>query len=146
MSTPVEVAIAILYQDGKFLCQLRDDIPTILYPGHWALFGGHLESGETPDSAVRRELLEEISYAPAVVKPVGTVGDDRVIRHIYHGKLEVALEQLILAEGADFDLLTPVDIERGEHYSHQLQQVRPLGIPHRTILLDFIATCTDWKA
>ena len=43
----IHVAIAILYQDNKFLMQLRDNIPTIAYPGYWGLFGGHLEAGET---------------------------------------------------------------------------------------------------
>ena len=57
---PVEVAIAILYQEDKFLMQLRDNIPGIFYPGYWGLFGGHLEPGETPDIAVKREVIEEI--------------------------------------------------------------------------------------
>lgn len=56
------VAIAILYRDNKFLMQLRDNIPTIVYPGYWAFFGGHIEPGETPEVAVRREVLEEINY------------------------------------------------------------------------------------
>ena len=54
-----EVAIAILYQGDRFLLQLRDDIPTIAWPGHWAFFGGHLEPGESADVAVQRELMEE---------------------------------------------------------------------------------------
>lgn len=32
---PISVAIAIIYQDGKYLMQLRDDLPTIAYPGVW---------------------------------------------------------------------------------------------------------------
>ncbi len=71
----VRVAIAILYQDDKFLMQLRDDIPNIVYPGHWGLFGGHLESGETPDSAVKRELLEEIGYTPPNLLEFGCYPD-----------------------------------------------------------------------
>ena len=39
---PVEVAIAILPCDGKFLMQLRDNIPTILYPGLWEIGRAHV--------------------------------------------------------------------------------------------------------
>ncbi|NEQ51053.1 MAG: NUDIX domain-containing protein, partial [Leptolyngbya sp. SIO3F4] len=60
----VAVAIAIIQQDDKFLMQLRDDFPHILFPGHWGFFGGHLEPGETADQAIRRELKEEIGYIP----------------------------------------------------------------------------------
>ncbi|NMG61182.1 NUDIX hydrolase, partial [Geitlerinema sp. P-1104] len=38
-----EVAIAILHQNGRYLMQLRDDIPTIVYPGQWTFFGGTVE-------------------------------------------------------------------------------------------------------
>ncbi|MGB0278771.1 MAG: NUDIX domain-containing protein, partial [Prochlorococcaceae cyanobacterium] len=43
-----EVAIAMIECDGRWLLQLRDDTEGILYPGQWALFGGHLDPGETP--------------------------------------------------------------------------------------------------
>ena len=67
----VEVALAMLHRDGRWLMQLRDEIPTIVAPGCWGLFGGHLDPGETPGQALRRELLEEISWQP----PRGGAGD-----------------------------------------------------------------------
>jgi hypothetical protein len=48
----------MLQRDGRWLMQLRDEIPTIVAPGCWGLFGGHLDPGETPEQALRRELLE----------------------------------------------------------------------------------------
>lgn len=132
------VAIAILHQDDKFLLQLRDDIPGIFYPGHWALFGGHIESGESPDVAMRRELLEEIGYAPATLTQFGLYEDTQVIRYVYQGELGVALSQLVLQEGWDMALATSKEIEQGDRYSAQAKQVRPLGKPHQRILLDFI--------
>ena len=63
MSDPgrIETASAVLRSDrGRFLFQLRDDIPNILYPGLIGLFGGHLERGETPLQAVCREVHEEV--------------------------------------------------------------------------------------
>ena len=136
----VEVAIAILLREGKFLLQLRDDIPGIFYPGHWALFGGHIEPGEPSDAAVRRELLEEIGYAPPGLMRFRDYADEKVVRHVYWGELEVGLEQLVLGEGADMALLTPEQIRQGTHYSVQIQQTRPLGRPHQQILLDFLNT------
>jgi len=134
----VHVALAILCQDGKFLMQLRDDYPNILYPGHWGFFGGHLEPGETAELGVRRELLEEIGYCPPRLTLFNCHEDPVVVRHVYYGNLEVDLSELVLTEGMDLDLLTPEDIHRGDRYSTRIGQVRPLGAPHRKILLDFM--------
>lgn len=140
MSNRREVAIAILHQNQRFLLQLRDDLPHIFYPGHWALFGGHIEAGESSDVAIQRELLEEINHTPSGLNLFGLYEDDRVIRHVYHAALEVELDALVLGEGIDMDWLTPADILRGDRYSQQIKQTRPLGSPHRQILLEFIET------
>lgn len=134
----VEVAIAILHANHRFLMQLRDNIPGIIYPGHWGFFGGHIDPGETPESAVMRELLEEISYTPPVVSKFRCYSDSDVIRHVFHAPLTVELHQLVLGEGWDMGLLTPQEIRLGECYSEKAGQVRPLGRPHQKILLDFI--------
>ena len=54
---PPEVALAMLERQGKWLLQLRDDVAGIVYPGTWALFGGHLEPGETAMEAVQRGAI-----------------------------------------------------------------------------------------
>jgi len=57
-----QVAVVLLYDaDGRMLLQHRtDDAPT--FPSYWALFGGGIEPGETPEQAVCRECLEELGY------------------------------------------------------------------------------------
>ena len=40
--------------------QLRDEKPSIVYPGNWGLFGGSIENGESVCEAASRELKEEI--------------------------------------------------------------------------------------
>ncbi|MEA5508884.1 NUDIX hydrolase [Crocosphaera sp. UHCC 0190] len=132
------VAVAILYQDGHFLMQLRDDIPTILYPGHWGFFGGHLEPNETPEEGVKREIWEEIAYDLQNPTIFDCYADERAIRHIFHAPLTVPLEQLVLQEGADLELVPPEDIAKGQCYSGKLDKVRPLGPIHQKILLDFL--------
>lgn len=138
-----QVAIAILERQGRFLMQLRDDVPGILYPGHWGLFGGHIEPGEDPDTAVRRELLEEICYAPPILTQFCCDEGEISIRHVYYGVLEVELKDLVLCEGWDMALLTPEEIRQGDRYSDRANQVRPLGAPQQRLLLQFIETRSE---
>lgn len=136
---PVQVAIAILYHQGQFLLQLRDNIPGIVYPGYWGFFGGHIEPGETPTIALERELLEEISYVPPRLSEFNSYSSSGIVRHVYHGPLTVSIQNLVLREGWDLGLWTPEEIQQGERYSKQANQVRPLAHPHQQILLDFLA-------
>ncbi len=138
IETPIPVAMAIIYQQGKFLMQLRDDIPGILYPGVWGLFGGHLEAGESPEVGLKRELLEEINYSVDIPEKFGCYGDSKIIRHVFHLPLLVEIEALELNEGWDLGLVTPEDIRRGYCYSEKAGEERALGETHQKILLDFI--------
>ncbi|TVQ44841.1 MAG: NUDIX domain-containing protein [Gloeocapsa sp. DLM2.Bin57] len=135
---PIAVAMAILYQQDKFLLQLRDDYPFILYPGHWGLFGGHLESGESPEAGLNRELLEEITYQPPRLNLFRRYVDSKRISYIYHAPLTVTLDQLIQQEGQDLALVSPAAIHQGCYYSEKIAQTRPLGSPHQKILQDFL--------
>lgn len=142
-SPVVEVAIAILHQSDRFLMQLRDDIPTIRYPGHWAFFGGHLDPGENPMDGMKRELREEIAYVPPSLALYRSYTDTTnphgpVVRHVYHAPLTVGLAALRLNEGWDMAFLTQTDIRKGEAYSVKAHKNCPLGSPHQALLLQFI--------
>jgi 8-oxo-dGTP pyrophosphatase MutT (NUDIX family) len=134
----VDVAVAILYRDHKFLMQLRDNIPNIIAPGCWALFGGHIEPGESPEIAVQREVKEEIGYELTAFSKFGIYQDETAIRYAFQAPLLVPVNELILAEGWDLDLLTAEDIQRGESYSEKAGEVRPLAPLPQKIMLDFI--------
>jgi len=138
-STPlIDVTLAILYQQGRFLMQLRDDLPHIAYPGVWGFFGGHIEPGEAADSGIRRELIEELAYAPPVLDLFFTQSDDKVRRCFYHGELSVPVSSLVLGEGQDLALCSEAEVRAGQKYSVRLAEIRPLGKPHQQALLDFI--------
>jgi 8-oxo-dGTP diphosphatase len=135
---PNPVAICLLYREGKLLMQLRDNIPTILYPGLWGLFGGHMEAGETPEVAVVREIAEEIAYdLPPDFKKFGVYADEIVHRNIFYAPLTVPISELTLLEGWDLGLLSLDEIRSGQAYSAIAGEFRPIGSVHQTILLEF---------
>ena len=138
----IPVAMAIIYQEGKYLMQLRDNIPGILYPGVWGLFGGHLDPGENPEIGLKRELIEEINYEVEELTEFRCYGDDRIMRYMYSCPLLVPIEKLQLNEGWDLGLLTPQEIESGYGYSRRAGEKRSLGDIHRRMVLDFIAVQT----
>ena len=53
-------AILVFNKVGHVLLQKRDNIPTIQEPGKWDVWGGHCETGETPEACAIRELREEL--------------------------------------------------------------------------------------
>jgi len=134
------VAVAIIHARGKYLMQLRDDIPHIAYPGVWGFFGGHIEPGEEPEIALKRELIEEINYQAKELKLFRCDRAGQYLRHVYSCPLTVSIEALLLKEGWDLKLLTPAEIRQGTAYSHKAIAHKPLGEIHRKILLDFISS------
>ncbi len=139
-SQGTSVAVAIIHQEGKYLMQLRDDIPNIAYPGVWGFFGGHIEPGEEPAAALKRELIEEINYSVEQLTIFRCDRPGKYIRHLYSCPLTVPVEELELKEGWDLKLLTPAEIKRGFAYSHKAIADKPLGEIHRKIMLDFITS------
>ena len=62
----VEVAVGVLIRpDGQFLLTSRP--PGKVYAGYWEFPGGKLESGESVEAALRRELQEEIGITIGAV-------------------------------------------------------------------------------
>jgi 8-oxo-dGTP pyrophosphatase MutT (NUDIX family) len=103
------VAAILALEDGRFLLQLRDDIPEIWYPGHWGLFGGSLDPGEDEIAALRRELREEIELELTEEARLFTrfefdlrpIGKERYFRSYYRVPLPLAVfSELTLHEGA----------------------------------------------
>ena len=69
--------------DGRIFFQMRSPARK-LFPNTWDIVGGHLEEGETPEQAMRREVFEETGWTVAeILATVGEVtylGDDGIER------------------------------------------------------------------
>ena len=107
---------AFIRRSGWYLLQLRDETPGIYYPGHWGLFGGQIEPGETPAQGLVRELGEELNWVPrdfCYLYPWQP--KDGSVVHIFLAVMDVAIDRLDLAEGAGMAL-----VDFGEMLSLQL--------------------------
>jgi 8-oxo-dGTP pyrophosphatase MutT (NUDIX family) len=107
----------IIFQnpEGEFLVYLRDDDPSIPFPNHWDLIGGHVENGELPVEALLREIMEEIEYKPTNFrywkKYVCLEGDvSENIKYIFRGIIDKPIEEIPLNEGQYLRFVTAEEI------------------------------------
>lgn len=106
---PADAAVALIVVDNeRYLMQLRDQKPGIFYPGHWGVFGGALDPGENVETALKRELFEELGYridgAPryftAVSFDFAFCGRGKIVRSYYEVHVRSAeVERMVLTEG-----------------------------------------------
>lgn len=113
--TPGNAAVAlIVLDDGRYLCQLRSQIPGIFYPDHWGLFGGAVEPGESPEAGLKRELQEELAleidideYFTEFTFDFSFRGLSKVWRRYYLVPMKCSnLGLLQLGEGREFKAFT----------------------------------------
>jgi mutator protein MutT len=64
---------AIIIYNNKLLFFKRDNTPSITEPDRWQFPGGHVETGESLNQAVERELIEEVSYIPNKISYLGSI-------------------------------------------------------------------------
>lgn len=70
-------------------------------PGLFGMFGGGIESGESPEQALAREIHEELSYRPQNPKYVSRFETEKAVFHVF-------VEEV----GSDFE--SHVHINEGE--------------------------------
>lgn len=121
---PSPAAAAILRDpQGRYLLQHRDDLPHIWFPGAWGLFGGAIEGAETPEAALRRELVEEIGVVPSMLTyftrfdfDLAFAGGGACPRYVFEGTLAAAeLASLRLGEGREMRFFAPEEVLRLPH-------------------------------
>lgn len=112
----MNVGAVIRLPDGRMLFQLRDDIAGIVMPGRWGFFGGHIEPGEDADTAIVREVEEELSFTPRNVRRLTEIVYPRLdangqaiwIRRIFYDipVTEADIAAMRQGEGQDMRVMT----------------------------------------
>jgi 8-oxo-dGTP pyrophosphatase MutT (NUDIX family) len=108
-----------LNPEGKILLQQRDDRPDLVYAGCWTTFGGKVEDGETPDEAIKRELMEEIELElPLKLWQVRDYLVERdgqkfiVESHTYVGRIDRPASEIALNEGQALGYFALEDLDK----------------------------------
>lgn len=67
------VAAVVVRADGKILCARRGNAKNPCVAWKWEFPGGKIESGETPEIALARELREEMDFPVIVEEKIAEV-------------------------------------------------------------------------
>jgi 8-oxo-dGTP pyrophosphatase MutT (NUDIX family) len=116
---PIRIALVLLVNPIKaILLQLRDR-DARAEPGQWSLPGGHVEEGEDPESAARRELAEETGLTVdgelrllwRSVRPDLTGAAATVELHVYAGRIGLrTTDDIIVGEGQTTAFVSVADL------------------------------------
>jgi NDP-sugar pyrophosphorylase family protein len=101
------VSAILINSRGQVLLQQRDDNPAIRYPGHWSLFGGTIEDGESAVIAVAREVQEEIDFDMKNFGLFREFVQNNKREFAFVGELSAELNELTLSEGQGMNVFYP---------------------------------------
>jgi 8-oxo-dGTP diphosphatase len=121
VSAYLPVVAAVIYRDQNLLLARRKSGKSLA--GYWEFPGGKIESGETPEKALARELYEEFDVVVSVGKEIATH------RHDYeHIKIELIAHETRIESGElelrDHDAIVWVTPHEARHY-----KLAPADIP-----------------
>lgn len=101
-------SVALIEKDGKIL--MGNKKPGVgPYPDTWRLPGGGIEEGESPEDALKREIMEEIGVNVTDLKFIGLYEDDEpdkdnVMTHYVFHMFKIKVD----GEGSISDELTQI--------------------------------------
>ncbi|MFI5911588.1 NUDIX hydrolase [Dactylosporangium sp. NPDC051541] len=134
----IERRVAVVFlvdPQGRVLMQHRDQHAKVS-PNQWAMPGGKIEPGESPEEAARREVGEETGLDAGDIKlylvrtrPSVTTAEGEVEMHVFYGPTDAVQDDVVLGEGQAMVFLTPEEA-----------LARDLGVTAALLLPGFLAS------
>ena len=122
------IGVVIVNEKNKILCLMRQ-----IYPFAYSIPAGHLDVGEKPDTAVKRELMEETGISKVenfeLVKEFDIPGDscrrgsDDHHWHLYRGRVSGAVEILLADEASSASWFSMEELGKLKNITHPLKYI-----------------------
>ncbi|WSH56270.1 NUDIX domain-containing protein [Rhizobium ruizarguesonis] len=111
-----DIAMGVLSQNGTVLLARRSSERKV-HPDRWSLPGGHIEEGEDAETAMCRELIEEIGVTPKLWQFAGRFTSEdppeaSATFHVYHVLKWHGCPRLIGDEHTELRWFTATAIEK----------------------------------
>jgi 8-oxo-dGTP diphosphatase len=131
----IGAGIILLNSNNEVLLLLRDDKIEIPFPNMWDIPGGKVEDSETPEEAIRREMMEEMS-----IEDLGEINLFRIITsenitdHIFWKRLDLNPAKIDLQEG-----------QRIEYFNLNKIRLKNLAFNYNNVIEDFYDEVVNQK-
>jgi 8-oxo-dGTP diphosphatase len=125
--SPILTVDGIVQKNGKVLLERRSVKPFL---GYWALPGGHVDYGEKVESAIKREIKEELGISVRIKKLIGVYSDPE--RHPWYHTVAV----VFLCQKIKGKLSLSNEVSEFEYFPLNNLPFK-IAFDHRKILNDF---------
>ncbi len=135
---PLQVAVGVVKNpEGKILISLRH--ADLHQGGLWEFPGGKIESSETAEQALARELKEELNITVTAATPLITVNHqypDRFFVQLNVFLVEQFSDEAKSLEGQPFKWVTPAELEHYAFPAANQPIITAARLPHHYAILD----------
>ena len=125
----IGTGIILLNRNNEVLLLLRDDKIDIPFPNMWDIPGGRVEESETPEEAIRREMMEEMSIKDlGEIQLFKIITSENITDYIFWKRLDLNPAKIDLQEG-----------QRIEYFNFERIRKTKLAFNYNNVLEEFFS-------